>query len=221
MPGKRDARPERQSSWLSSLAEVRRKLDAWLGPLELCFSAFVLWHFSVQAYRAASDGALPEPGFERAPELVSALFLLLWLPFTLLGLRRAGRAFTAAPLPAVNAQERALATIEPVALGVVLLFGTVHGAQMAWPLLSGTLTEIDLRPELVAGLSSTWRGVPLSAIVYLCAVGAASFYAARRTLAALPVGRIGLSRAVVGVAVLAYLLGSYAVIRCGSGSLLP
>jgi len=55
----------------------------------------------------------------------------------------------------------------------------------------------------------------------LCAVGAAAFCAARLTLAQLPSGRRGLSRVVVGLAVLAYLLGSYAVIRGGSGSLLP
>ena len=73
----------------------------------------------------------------------------------------------------------------------------------------------------MADLSSTWRGLPLLGIVYLCAVGAAAFCAARLTLALLPAARPGLSRAVVGLAVLAYLLGSYAVIRCGSGSLLP
>jgi len=92
---------------------------------------------------------------------------------------------------------------------------------MAWPLLSGSLGEADLRPELVAGLSSTWHGFPVKGMVYLCAVGAAAFCAARLTLAALPAARAPLARAVVGVAVLAYLLGSYAVIRSGSGSLLP
>ena len=108
-----------------------------------------------------------------------------------------------------------------LALAIVLVFGAVHGVLMAWPILSGALTEIDVRPELIADLSSTWRGVPLPGAAYLCAVGAASFYAARSALAALPGARPWLSRSVVGLALLSYLLGSYAVIRCGSGSLLP
>lgn len=221
--GKRDARTERQSSWLSLLRSARSGLAASAGPLRLCFAGFLLWHFSAQAYRAYTDGALPESGFERAPGFVGALLLLLWLPFTVFGLRQLSHTFTRGRLPAAAAdgQERALAVVEPLALAIVLLFGSVHGWLMAWPLCSGSLGEADLRPELVASLSSTWRGLPMQGIAYLCAVGAASFYAARLTLAALPAAPPALRRSVVGLSVLGYLLGSYAVIRCGSGSLLP
>jgi hypothetical protein len=218
--GKGDARPERQSSWQGSLARVSDHLGAATSPLRLSFAGFVLWHFSVQAYRAHTEGALPEPGFEREPWLVGALLLLLWLPFTVYGIHRLSRSFERGSLPAAG-QARALAVVEPVSLTIVLLFGSVHSALMAWPRLSGALDGADLRAELVAGLSSTWRGLPVPSIVYLLAVGATSFSAARLTLAALPGARPGLGRAVVGLAVLGYLLGSYAVIRCGSGSLSP
>ncbi len=219
--GKRDARPERQSSWLSVLGRVRGRLAGSARALQLSFAGFVILHFSAQAYRAYTDGALPESGWERTPWLVGALVLLLWLPFTVFGLRTIRRSFTRGWLPPAGGQARALAVVEPLSLAVVLLFGAVHGALMAWPLLSGSLGEADLRPELVAGLSSTWRGWPVQGVAYLCAVGAASFCAARLALAALPAARPALARAVVGSAVLVYLLGSYAVIRCGSGSLLP
>ncbi len=191
--------------------------------MQQSFAGFVLLHFSLQAYRAYADGALPESGFERSPWLVGALLLLLWLPFTVFGVRRLSRSFTRGWLTATatDGQERALAIVERLSLAVVLLFGAAHGLLMAWPLLSGSLDQADLRSELVAGLSSTWHGFPVQAIVYLCAVGATSFCAARLTLAALPAARPGLRRAVVGLAVFAHLLGSYAVIRCGSGSLLP
>src|SRR6185295_10946489 len=113
---------------------------------------------------------------------------------------------------AATVQERALAIFEALSLAVVLLFGTVHGWLMAWPLLSGALDGADLRQELVADLSSTWHGLPMQGIFYLCAVGAASFCAARLTLALLPATRPAVSRAVLSLAVLGYLLGSYAVI---------
>lgn len=218
---KRDARPERQSSWLSSLRAVRERLAGLARPVQMSFAGFVLLHFAGQAYRAYSDGALPESGFERTPWFVGALLLLLWLPFTVFGVRHLSGAFARGWLSGKRGQERALAVFEPLSLAIVLLFGAVHGGLMAWPLLSGSLEAVDLRPELVADLSSTWRGLPMHAIVYLCAVGAASFCAARLTLALLPAARPALSRAVVSLAVLGYLLGSYAVIRCGSGSLLP
>jgi len=218
--GKGDARPERQSSWQSSPASVSERIAAATGPLRLSFACFVLWHFSTQAYRAHTDGALPESGFECAPWFVGALLLFLWLPFTVFGVRQLSRSFKRGSLPLAG-QERALAVIEPLSLAIVLLFGAVHGALMAGPLLSGSLTEADLRPELVAQLSSTWRGLPLPSFAYLCAVGATAFCAARLTLAALPGARPGLGRVVLGLAVLGYLLGSYAVIRCGSGSLFP
>jgi hypothetical protein len=216
-----DARAERQSSWLSSSRAVRERLESLARPLQLSFAGFVLWHFSSQAYRAYSEGALPEAGFERAPWLVGGLLLLLWLPFTVFGVRKLSRALARGSLGAAQGQTRALAVIEPLGLAIVLSFGGLHGVLMAWPLLAGSLDGTDLRAELVADLSSTWRGLPVQGVVYLCAVGAAAFCAARLTLALLPAGRPRLPRVVVSLAVLAYLLGSYAVIRCGSGSLLP
>jgi hypothetical protein len=217
---KGDARRERQSSWLSSLCSVRGKLAGWPG-VQLSFGLFVLVHLSAQAYRAGSDSALAEPSFEQTPGFVGALFFLLWLPFTAFGLRELGRSFRRGWTSTAAGQERALAVVEPLSLAIVLAFGAVHGWLMTWPLLDGSLAAADVRPELVAALSSTWRGLPARAIAYLCAVGAASFYAARLTLAALPAARLSQVRAVVGLAVLAYLLGSYAVIRYGTGSLLP
>lgn len=219
--GERDARPERQSSWLRSLREVRERLAAAARPLQLAFASFVGWHLCLQAYRADADGALPGTTFERTPGFVAGVFLLLWLPFLAVSVRELARSLTRGTLEGAAGQERALLTVEPLALVVVLLFGSVHGALMVWPLLSGALDEADLKAELVADLSSTWHGVPMRGMVYLCAVGAASFYAARLVLARLPAGRSGLARAVVGLAVLACLLGSYAVIRNGSGPLLP
>jgi|GEM_PF-1169984 len=224
--GERDARPERQSSWLSSLRGVRWVRERRAGSarlLQLGFAGFVLLHFAGQAYRAHTDGALPESGFERSPWFVGSLLLLLWLPFSAFGARQLTRSFSRGRLPSTSAssQARALAVIEPLSLAIVVLFGTVHGLLMAWPLLSGALVAADLRAELVAGLSSTWRGLPVQGILYLCAAGAASFCAARLILAQLPAARPAVSRTVVGLAVLSYLLGSYAVIRCGSGSLLP
>jgi len=218
--GERDARPERQSSWDSRLGAARSTLAGLSRPLQLGFAGFVLLHFSVQAYRAATDPALPSAGFERSPWFVAAVSLLFWLPFTVFGVQQA-RLWTSRRLHALEGQARALSVVEPVALAIVLAFGGVHGTLMAWPLVSGALDGADLRAELVADLSSTWRGVPVHGFVYLGAVGAAAFCAARLTLALLPTQRPGLSRVVVGLATLAYLLGSYAVIRCGSGSLLP
>ncbi|HET7541081.1 MAG TPA: hypothetical protein VFK05_14460 [Polyangiaceae bacterium] len=190
-------------------------------PLQLGFAGFVFLHFGGQAYRAHTDGALPEPGFERAPWLVAALYLLFWLPFTVFALGQLARTFARGRSNLPEGQERALSVIDPLALALVVLFGGVHGTLMTWPLLSGSLDAADLRAELVADLSSTWRGLPLQASIYLCAVGAAAFCAARSTLALFPAKRPGLSRGVVTLAVLGYVFGSYAVIRCGSGSLLP
>jgi len=218
---KGDARPERQSSWLSLLRAVRQWLAGQARPLQLSFAGFVLWHFCVQAYRAGTAGALPEAGFERTPWFVGGLLLLFWLPFTALGVRKVCRSLAPGSVKSLQGRARALAVVEPLGLGIVLSFGAIHGGLMAAPLLTGALDESDLRAELVAGLSGTWRGFPVQGTVYLCAVGAAAFCAARLTLALLPAGRSWLSRTVLSLALLSYLLGSYAVIRCGSGSLFP
>jgi len=219
--GERDARAARQSSWLNSLRAVPRRLAGLSRPLQLTFAGFVFWHFSGQAYRAGTDAALPAAGLERTPWFVAASFLLFWLPFTVVAVQRLRRALSRGSRKEAEGQERALLTVEPLALGVVLVFGSVHGALMAWPLVSGTLDEADLRAELVASLSTTWHGLPIAGVVYLCAVGAAAFCAARLTLSHLSAVRPALSRVVVSLAVFACLLGCYAVIRCGSGSLLP
>ena len=108
-----------------------------------------------------------------------------------------------------------------MALLVVLAFALLHGAELVWPLLSGRLLAEDVRPELVAILSSTHRGLPLKASAALCAVGAASFYALRQAQKAFPGARPALARSLVALGVSSYLFGSYAVIRCASGSLLP
>ena len=221
MSAKGDARPERQSSWPSpesgpwSAFRVRSANYA-----RLAFACFVLLHLACQAYRASTDGPIPQPGLELQPWFVSAVLLGVWLPFAVF----VGRGLLNSSFrsnPSAPGQERALAVIEPLALALVLLFVAVHVAGIAWPLLSGSLADQDVRPELIASVSATYRGVPLQAVVYLGAVGAASFYAVRQTLAVLPKARPRLARGVVALGVVAYLLGSYAVIRCASGAILP
>lgn len=188
----------------------------------------MLVHLACQAYRAHSAFALPEPGPESAPWFVATVLLAVWLPFLAFATRelfapRAQRAEAEpAPAPAqAQAQRRALAQIEPAALVVVLLFALLHGIQLAWPLLVGRLSAGDARPELIALLSSTQSGLPLQAMAALCAVGAASFYAFRQLQKAFPDARPAFARGLVASGVLSYLLGSYAVIRCASGSLFP
>jgi len=221
VPGERDARAEPQSSWLSAVRTLRPRLAGLSRALPLAFAGFVFLHFLGQAYRADTEGALPEAAFERAPWVVAALFSLFWLPFTVFGVNRLKNSLSLGRAHAPEGSERALRAVEPLALAVILVFGSVHGALMAWPLLSGALDAVDLKAQLVADLSSTWQGLPLHGLAYLCAVGAAAFFAARLALARVSPARPGLSRAIVGLSVLACLLGSYAVIRNGSGSLLP
>lgn len=220
MSAKGDARTERQSSWPSLPGSVRAaRLARGARSVGLAFAGFVLLHLACQAYRAGTQGAIPAPGIEQQPGVVLAILLLVWLPFLVLARYELSR------LPsrsrAAHGQARALASVEALALLVVLLFVLVHGAHFAWPLLSGRMVAEDVRPELVALLSGTWRGLPMTAIGYLSAVGAASFYAARQALSAFPGARPALVRGLLALAVLAYLLGSYAVIRDASGTILP
>ena len=221
VPVKGDARSERQSSWLRTRigAEVGRCRNY----VRISFAGFVLLHSLVQAYRAASAGALPEPGLEAEPWLVALVLLLVWLPFLIfVGSERFLPGTVAARQPArAQAQQRALDRIEPLALLIVLAFALLHTAQLAWPLLVGRLLAEDIRPELIATLSSTRSGLPLQAIAALAAVGAASFYAVRQLNRAFPDARPTAARGLVALGVASYLLGSYAVIRCASGSLLP
>ena len=213
MPAKGDARPERQSSWANQAHEVVRYA-------RLAFAAFVLLHLTGQAYRAATDGAIPEPGIELQPWLVASLLLVVWLPFLACAPLEL-RSSLASARSTQRGNARALAVVEPLALAVVVLFAVVHGVAQAFPLLAGTRVAGDLRPELVATLSGTERGVPVQAALHLAAVGAASFYAVRQTMKVWPAASPGFARAVVAGGVVAYLLGSYAVIRCASGALLP
>jgi hypothetical protein len=211
-----DARPARQSSSPSSaLAALSAKLrrGARLG-----FALFVLIHLAEQAIRAVADAARAEPGFELQPWFVALLLLLVWLPFTLFAADELRSRLSGARKPAAGDQARALAVAEWLSGLVVVLFTVLHVAHTAWPLLSGSRVQEDVRPELVLSLSSTSHGVPVQAGAYLCAVGAASFYAARQAHAAL--GRAP-QRVLNGLGVLAYLLGSYAVIRCAGGQLFP
>jgi len=199
---KGDARPERQSSWAS-----------WA---RLGFAAFVWLHLVSQAYRAHDTSLFPAPSFEQRP-LVVGLLLLVWLPFAFAALPELYRPLRRA-LPE-HARERALAIVDPVALTATWLFAAQHVARVAWPLLSGAQLAEDVRPELTAALSSTYRGFPLEALLYLLAVGCAAFCAVRQAARALPARR-ELGRALVLAFVLAYVLGSYAVIRVASGELL-
>jgi hypothetical protein len=154
---------------------------------------------------------------------VGSVLCGLWLPFALFAGRSLSRSwsFDRKQHHELSASERALAVIEPLALALTLLFAAVHAALIAGPLLSGTLADVDIRPELVAALSSTTHGVPLRAILYLCGVGVASFCASRQAHALLRDARPARARSAVALGIFAYLLGSYAVIRCASGSLLP
>jgi hypothetical protein len=182
-----------------------------------------LLHCACQAFRAHSDGAVPSAGFELKPALLAGILLLIFGPFAVFAwaelLReRAARGAAAAE----SAKARALNALERATLLIVLAFTLWHVAQIAWPLLLGTFAPSDVRPELIALLSSTWQGVPLLAACYLCGVGAASFYGARQALRALAEPRPrAQARTLVALGVLAYLLGCYAVIRVASGVILP
>jgi len=210
---KGDARAEHQSSWASAFA--RAGLPRYRNAARLAFAGFVLLHSLCEAYRAATDDALPEPGFETAPWLMALVLLGVGLPFLVL----AGSEL-AAPRRAASeltGQQRALAALEPGALCLVLAFAVLHVWQTVWPVLSGAQIAADVRPALTALLSTTRNGVPLHAILALAANGAAAFYAVRQAQRALPAA----GRVLVALGVLAYTLGSYAVIRVASGTVLP
>ncbi len=186
----------------------------------LAFAGFVFVHFAFQAFRATADAARPEPGLETQAWFVAALLLVIWLPFALfaghelMGLLPTARAERAP-------QARALLFAERLALLVVVAFALWHTAQISWPLLSGSSGAADVRPGLVLSLSSTSHGVPLHAAAYVCGVAAASFYATRQVLAASRALSRPAARAVVALGVLAYVLGSFAVIRCSGGQIFP
>jgi len=208
---KGDARFERQSSSVG-------RFD-WSRYVQLAFAGFLFLHLACQAYRAWTDGLIPQAGIEGEPWAVAIVLFIVWLPFMAYAARELSRRRSPVAL-GTQGNERALRVVEPVALAGVMLFALVHGAQLAWPLLAGHWLAADVRPELIASLSATWRGVPGAGIAYLSAVGAGAFYATRQALKAFPGATPTGSRAIVLLGVLGYLLGSYAVIRCASGTLL-
>ena len=162
---------------------------------------------------------MPGAGWELEPWFVAAVLLAVGPPFAVFAWRELGRARRSIAASA-SPKARALGILERVALAVVLLFTVLHVTQLVWPLLCGTFAPGDVRPELVAALSSTAHGVPLLASAYLCAVGAAAFLGTRQALRA-ETGARSVTRVVIAVGVFAYLLGSYAVIRSASGAILP
>ena len=216
---KGDARSQAPSS---DEAVFRRLLSACDRYAGLGFAGFVLLHCACQAWRAHGDGALPQAGLELQPASVVSLLVAVWLPFAVFTWRKLRRGIEARTARDLPERARALAVLEPLTLWVVVLFTALHVAHFVWPLLTGAFAPSDVRPELVARLSSTQHGVPLLAASYVCGVGAAAFFGARQALRALGASpRRAAVRALIALGVLAYLLGSYAVIRCASGTLLP
>ena len=211
MSVKGDAQSEAPSSRVASA----RALAACARFGGRAFAAFLALHFGVEAARAATDGAIPRAGIEAEP-LVAALVLLgIVLPFAFF----VGRSFALADAGPKKA-ERSLVVLERLTLLVTALFLLGHLAQFAYPLLNGSFRADDVRPELVAALSSTEYGLPLTAVGYALGVGAASFVATRAVLRELPETRRKARRVVVALGALAYLLGSFAVIRCATGPIL-
>ncbi|MET0790727.1 MAG: hypothetical protein ABW061_04340, partial [Polyangiaceae bacterium] len=151
MLAKGDARPERQSSWVSALTQAR--LGRSRSYARFAFAGFLLFHSSCQAYRAATAGALPEPGPESNPWFVATVLLVVWLPFLIFAVAQLSRLRRTFEPGAVQAQQRALSQVEPLALLVVVAFVLLHCAQLAWPLLAGHLIALDARVEAIAILS--------------------------------------------------------------------
>lgn len=213
---KGDAQSEAPSS-LAVPARVLEVCDRFGG---LVFAAFLALHLALEAARAAADGALPHSGAEAEPVVVGAVSLVLVPPFAVFAGRRLAR-----PLLAASKAERSLAVLERLALGVALGFLLAHFVHCAYPLLNGSFDPSDARPELIASLSGTVLGLPLVAVGYAFGVGAACFVATRAALSSLAragsVAATSARRAVVALGVLAYLLGSYAVIRCATGAFWP
>jgi hypothetical protein len=216
---KGDARSEAPSSGAGVWARVLSVCDRYAG---LGFAGFAFVHCAWQAYRARTDGALPQAGFELQPAFVASALVLIWLPFAIFAGRKLRRGTWLKRAPGVSEKEHALTVLEPLSLWVVLAFVAWHVLQIAWPLLSGTFDPSDARPELVALLSSTQHGAPLLAARYVCGVGVVAFFGARQAYSALGAASPHVAvRGAVALGVLTYLLGAYAVIRCASGVILP
>ena len=214
-----DARPTRQSS--SPSAPLLGLLPRVRVFGRLAFAGFILVHLAFQAFRATGDAARPEPGLEVEPWFVAALLLVIWLPFALFAGHQLRAWLSGTYVRETAPRARALAVAERLALLALSAFALAHCAEIAWPLFSGQTSAADVRPALVLSLSSTSHGVPLHAALYVCGVAAASFYATRQVLAVKNAAPRRLARAIVALGVLAYLLGSFAVIRCSGGQIFP
>jgi hypothetical protein len=200
---KGDARSEAPSSEAGIFQRLLSACDRYAG---LGFAGFVVVHFAYQAMRAHGDAAVPEAGLEAEPAIVAGLLLVIGLPFAVFAWRRLWRGIETRSAH-VSEKARALAVLEYCTLCVVLAFLALHGSQIVWPLLSGAFDRNDVRPELIALLSSTTHG-------------------ARQTLRAEGAARVhtptvARGRVIAGLFVVVWALGSYAVIRCASGVILP
>jgi hypothetical protein len=188
------------------------------------FALFIALHVCVYAWRATHATLFDaDPGFESQRSIAIVSLSLVWVPFLLFVLREFS-SFVSVPK---NLDAKRLALVERSCLAVVLLFSVFHLASFSIPLLAGKLEPSDMLPELSAELSSTYAGVPLRAIVYLVALGAASFHAARTlvmafgsTSTAAP-AKPRLFWVAVAFGTGVYATGALAVIRIATGSLSP
>jgi hypothetical protein len=174
-------------------------------------------HFVSQAISAHS--AHPHSVFQETEPWV-----LLTSTFCLIFLASVAREVARLKPAPTDARARALRLAEQGALGVLIVFSLGHGFRYAWQLLNGELLASDLRPSLVAALSSTTHGVPLVGAGYLCAVGAASFIAARfarHELSERAPESAMARRAPVALGLCLCALGVYSVLRFATGSILP
>lgn len=205
-----------QSDAPSSVGALPRVLEACARFGGLAFATFLALHLGLEAARAVADGAVPHAGVEAEPVVVGSVLLVIALPFAIAAGRRLTR-----PLNGASKAERSLAVLERLALAITLVFLVAHVLQCAYPLLDGSFDPSDVRPELIASLSGTALGLPLVAVGYALGVGAACFVGTRAALSSFAQERMATQRVVVALGVLAYLLGSYAVIRCASGPIWP
>ncbi|HEY2410207.1 MAG TPA: hypothetical protein VGI10_29585 [Polyangiaceae bacterium] len=174
-------------------------------------------HFVSQAI-SAHNGHARSRFHETEPwVLLASIFWLIFLAF-------AAREMLRSKPVASDARTRALLFAEQGALWVLIAFSLGHGFGYAWQLLNGELLASDLRPSVVAALSSTTHGVPLVGAGYLCAVGAASFIAtrfARHELGQRAPQSTSARRAPVALGLCLCALGVYSVLRFATGSILP
>jgi succinate dehydrogenase / fumarate reductase cytochrome b subunit len=157
-----------------------------------------------------------------APLWLALEIALVWLPLAFhagYGLRLSSTSLPAEPA------ERQRGLLLRVSGCVALPLTLAHALWLKLPLWRGTRAPEDLAQMLAAGLSTTVRGVPLSAglhFVGLAAValhlglGLGSFAEKRGVLARIP------ARRAAGLfSVLLFLVGSATVVELATGSALP